>query len=39
MMKELERFDVDKDNMGNLFDKAQRNFDVLEEHGGGLTNP
>lgn len=37
MMKELERFDVDKDNMGNLFDKAQRNFDVLEEHGGSIN--
>lgn len=35
-MKELERFDVDKDNMSNLFDKTQRNFDALEEHGGGV---
>lgn len=38
-MKQLERFDVDRDNMGNLFAKTQHNFDELEAHGGGLINP
>lgn len=34
-MKKLNGLDQAKDNMGQLFDKVQENFDTLEAHGGG----